>query len=38
MTWEIPYANASGEEVNQATARAWGRDFAVALKQYLVKR
>ena len=34
-TIEIPYANASGREVNPATARAFGRDLATALRHYL---
>lgn len=32
---EIPYANASGEEVTADSARALGRDLAVALVAYL---
>jgi hypothetical protein len=32
---EIPYANASGQEVNQQSARLWGHDFAVALRGFL---
>lgn len=32
---EIPYANASGREVNQDTARAFGHDLAAALRAYL---
>jgi hypothetical protein len=32
---EIPYATASGTEVNATTARALGRDLAMALKQNL---
>lgn len=32
---EIPYANASGREVNQQTAAAFGRDLARALQHYL---
>ncbi len=32
---EIPYANAEGAEVNQETARAFGRDLAAALRRYL---
>jgi hypothetical protein len=35
MTFEVPYANASGQEVNQETARTWGHDFAKALQTYL---
>lgn len=35
ITFEIPYANASGQEVNQTTARRWGHDFAIALQRYL---
>ena len=34
-TIEIPYANAGGEEVNQQTARRFGRDLARALEEYL---
>ncbi|MGI6418496.1 MAG: LamG-like jellyroll fold domain-containing protein [Thermoguttaceae bacterium] len=37
LVFEIPYANASGKEVNQETARIWGRDFAVAFHRYLVE-
>ncbi len=36
-TIEIPYANASGREVNPATARAFGRDLATALRHYLAR-
>ena len=32
---EIPYANASGSEVNAASARAFGCDLARALVQFL---
>lgn len=32
---EVPYANASGFEVNQASARFFGRDLAEALAVYL---
>jgi hypothetical protein len=32
---EIPYANASGQEVNQDSARAFGHDIARALCRYL---
>lgn len=32
---EIPYANAGGVEVNQASARAFGRDLGMALAAYL---
>jgi hypothetical protein len=32
---ELPYANASGREVNQQTARAFGRDLAVAIQAFL---
>jgi len=38
ITFEIPYANASGAEVNQRTARICGHDLAVALHRYLVDR
>jgi hypothetical protein len=38
MVFEIPYATASGAEVNQTTARTWGRDLAVALQRYLAGR
>lgn len=34
-TIEIPYANASGAEVNAETARAFGRDLARAIRGYL---
>jgi hypothetical protein len=34
-TIEIPYANASGREVNQQNARAFGRDLAAAIRVYL---
>lgn len=34
-TLELPYANASGSEVNPATARAFGRDLAHAVRLYL---
>ncbi len=34
-SFEIPYANASGAEVNAATARAFGRDLGRALHRYL---
>lgn len=32
---ELPYANASGKEVNASTARAFGRDLAKAIRVYL---
>ena len=32
---EVPYANAGGSEVNQASARAFGRDLARAFCRYL---
>ena len=32
---EVPYANASGGEVNAETARAFGRDLAQAIRRYL---
>ena len=32
---EIPYANASGREVNQETARAFGHDLTAAIQAYL---
>jgi hypothetical protein len=35
MTVEIPYANASGNEVNATSARAFGRDIARAMRSYL---
>jgi hypothetical protein len=35
ITFEVPYANAGGREVNQDTARAWGRDLCVALGAHL---
>lgn len=34
-TFEIPYANASGAEVNADSARAFGKDLALALRRYL---
>jgi hypothetical protein len=34
-TIEIPYANASGAEVNAESARAFGRDLARAIRTYL---
>ena len=34
-TLEIPYANASGGEVNAHSAKGFGRDLAVALKYFL---
>lgn len=34
-TIEFPYANADGKEVNDQTARAFGRDLAKAIRQYL---
>ena len=36
-TFELPYANAEGVEVNADTARAFGRDVGNALKAYLEK-
>lgn len=35
LAFEIPYANASGQEVNQQSARLWGHDFAIALQGFL---
>ncbi len=32
---EIPYATASGEEVNPDTARSLGRDIARAIRRFL---
>jgi hypothetical protein len=32
---EIPYANVAGAEVNAESARAFGRDLAVALGRFL---
>jgi hypothetical protein len=32
---EIPYANASGNEVNHMTARRFGWDLAKAIRKYL---
>lgn len=32
---ELPYANASGQEVNAATAREFGRSIAAALQEFL---
>ena len=34
-TFEIPYANASGQPVTADSARAFGRDLAKALRRYL---
>jgi hypothetical protein len=34
-SFEIPYANAAGVEVNDVSARAFGRDLAVAIRRYL---
>ncbi|MBN1845689.1 MAG: glycoside hydrolase family 97 N-terminal domain-containing protein [Sedimentisphaerales bacterium] len=34
-TFEIPYANAAGREVNADSGRAFGRDLAEALRRYL---
>ncbi len=34
---EIPYANAGGKEVNQHTARAFGRDLARAMQLYMAE-
>jgi len=34
-TIELPYANASGQEVNADTARAFGKDVAAGLRAYL---
>lgn len=34
-TIELPYANAGGKEVNQKSARAFGRDLARAFRDYL---
>ncbi len=34
-TFELPYANAGGKEVNADSARAFGRDLAATLKAYL---
>lgn len=36
-TIELPYATANGQEVNAATARAFGRCLAVALRAYLLE-
>jgi hypothetical protein len=35
MTLEIPYANASGTEVNQDSARGFGKSLATAIAGYL---
>jgi len=35
LVFEIPYANASGQEVNQDSARTWGHDLAMALQEYM---
>ncbi len=34
---ELPYANASGREVNQETAFGFGRDLAKAIRAYLLE-
>gem|GEM_PF-546604 len=34
-TFEIPYANAHGKSITATSARAFGRDLALALQQYL---
>ena len=34
-TFELPYANAKGVEVNADSARAFGKDLATAIKEYL---
>jgi len=34
-SFELPYANANGKEVNAESARAFGRDLAKALRRYL---
>lgn len=34
-TFEIPYANAAGKQVTAESARAFGRDVAAALREYL---
>jgi len=36
-SFEIPYANAGGQAVTADTARAFGRDLAKAIRQYLEK-
>jgi hypothetical protein len=36
-TFEIPYANAAGRTVDAASARAFGRDLARAVRQYLMQ-
>ena len=38
LVFEVPYANASGQEVNQQTTRIWGHDFATALQKCLSMR
>jgi len=35
VTFEIPYADSRGAEVNQNSARTWGADLATALARYL---
>lgn len=35
-TLELPYANSSGQEVNAATARLFGRDLARMIHDYLI--
>jgi len=34
-TFELPYANANGSEVNAESARAFGHDLAAAIRNYL---
>lgn len=34
-TFELPYANAKGAEVNAESARAFGRDLATAIREHL---
>ena len=34
-TFELPYANSQGAEVNPSSARAFGRDLATAIRSYL---
>ena len=34
-TFEIPFANAHGEEVNEDSAREFGRSLAISIKDFL---
>lgn len=37
-TFEIPYANAEGKEVNPTSGRALGKDIARTIREYLLER